>query len=136
MEKEELEDIKYKIVKVKQLRKELMSIQPKILADTVQASSKIKPYALHTVKIVGSRYTPTQNKRKNELKRQINILEKEIKHAEYRIKNIDNKEISDILLYKYIKNYSWYKIQILMEYGSVSKAKMKVKRYLKKYKKI
>ncbi len=136
MDREELEECKFKIIKLKQLRKEYAGIKPKVYSDTVKGSSKIIPYAVHTITITGNKYMPNQKKQKKILKNQINILEKEIKNIEYRIKQIPNKEVSQIILYRYIYNFSWYKIQILMEYASESKAKMKLKRFFKKNKKI
>ena len=107
--------------------------------DSVQASSKEFPYIQHTVKIEGyNNYKYIRNRKaRNTYKKQIKNkeykLEKLINELEYELNKIEDSEIRQILRYRYEDNLNWIQIMYKMNYKSEEKARIKLKRFLKKF---
>ena len=142
MDKKLLEQIDSIRSEIKDLNNRIVSLNNEKIettTDSVQASSHDFPYIQHTVKIEGYdnikyiRNTKNRNKYKKQIKSKKYKLEKLINELEYELNKIEDSEIRQILRYRYEDDLSWIQIMYKMNYKSEEKARIKLKRFLKKF---
>lgn len=121
------------------LQNRLSKIETKentVALDSVQGSSTTYPYIKHSCAIEGVQVPKNRHlkaKYRKMIRSKTYKLEKLKVQLEYELNYIDDPEIRDIIRYKYNDNLTWIQIMFKMKYNSESKAKMKLKRFFKKY---
>lgn len=138
MTKEFLDNIENLSNEINSLESRLEKIEEKenrVVADSVQTSSKTFPYTLHSTTIIGIK-TPHNSNLKRKYKKMIKNkqykLDKLKLQLEYELNYITDSAIRDIIRYKYNDNLSWVQIMFKMNYKSESTAKMKLNRFFQK----
>ena len=123
----ELEDLEKRIEKIE-------NKESRVVKDSVQGSSKSYPYIKHSCTIEGIEYPKTKRSiyiYKKQIKSKQVKLDKLINKLEYELNYIEDSELRKIIRHKYEDNMTWLQIMFEMKYDSESKAKMKLKRFLK-----
>ena len=131
--------------KIQSINKELEGLQNRlkkietkentIALDSVQGSSTSYPYIKHSCVIEGVQVPKNRHlkaKYRKMIRSKTYKLEKLKVQLEYELNYIDNPEIRDIIRHRYNDNKSWIQIMFLMGYKSEEKARIKLKRFLKK----
>lgn len=131
--------------KIQSINKELEGLQNRlkkietkentVALDSVQGSSTSYPYIKHSCTIEGVQVPKNRHlkaKYRKMIKSKTYKLEKLKIQLEYELNYIDDPEIRDIIRHRYNDNKSWIQIMFLMGYKSEEKARIKLKRFLKK----
>lgn len=138
MKKEFLNDIENLENELNGLKKRLKRIEEKecrVVADSVQTSSKYFPYTKHSTTIVGLEIPHNSNlkqKYKKMIKNKCYKLGKLKLQLEYELNYIKDPQIREIIRYKYNDNLSWIQIMFKMNYNSEDTARKKLERFFKK----
>lgn len=125
-------DIKAEIKDLEERIDKLERQESKTVLDSVVGSQKTFPYTKCVMSIEGE--TIQRNSKINRLKRQLkiaydNLLEKQNDLETY-IESINNSRIRRILRYRYMDNYSWTKIGVVMD-STADAIRMEHNRFLK-----
>ena len=125
----EIEDLQERLDKLNKPLKQVI--------DSVQGSSTSYPYIKHNCVIEGVEY-PKQGSQKRKLRKLINEnkreLDKRINNLEYELKKVKDSEVRQIIRLRYEDNLNWIQIMFKMDYKSEEKARIKLKRFLEKWK--
>ena len=123
MTKEELSKLQKIITEIQQIKRELDGIEPEYAIDSVIGSSINFPYTQHNIKIEGYDIKSYKNKVqriKNRLNhKMIELVEEKDRLTEY-IYSLDNSDLRQIFMYRYVKGLSWEKIGINMGYATIT----------------
>jgi len=121
--KEELSKLQKIITEIQQIKRELDGIEPEYAIDSVIGSSINFPYTQHNIKIEGYDIKSYKNKVqriKNRLNhKMIELVEEKDRLTEY-IYSLDNSDLRQIFMYRYVKGLSWEKIGINMGYATIT----------------
>lgn len=133
MTKEELSNLRKINTEIEQIKRELEIIEPEYVIDSVTGSSVSFPYTAHSVKIEGydiKRYECKVQRIQNRLKsKMIELMEEKDMLTEY-IYGLDDSDLRQILIYRYVKGLIWEEIGINMGYGT-STIRLKHDKFLK-----
>ncbi|AKA68530.1 sigma factor-like helix-turn-helix DNA-binding protein [Clostridium scatologenes] len=133
MTKEELSKLRTISKEIEQIKRELENIEPEYVKDSVTGSSVHYPYTKHSINIEGydiKNYERKVQRIQNRLHRKVTELieEKDIL-TEY-IYNLDDSDLRQILMYRYINGLPWKEIGENMGYGT-STIRLKHSKFLK-----
>ena len=134
MNKEYLSDFEKKLknydYEINKLEKDVKIEENRVTADSVQGSSKYFPFVKRNFGISGYNL-----KKVSQLKKRLKIYkikkEKIIKELKYKIDNLEDRQIADILERRYLKNQEWNKISRDLKYAGESGARKYFNRFLK-----
>ncbi len=135
--KEYLEDYKNKIgnynFEIEKIEKQIMFEYKHASSDSVVGSTTTKPYIKRTIGISGidRKKIKRLENRQDLFKKKRNKLNKELK---YKLDNLEDRVIADIIEKKYINNISSTQIALDMNYASESGVRNALKRYFEKNK--
>lgn len=123
MTKDELSKLQKIIAEIEQIKIELGSIEPEYAIDSVIGSSISFPYTQHNIMIEGYDIKSYEHKIKriqNRLNRKmIELVEEKDRLTEY-IYSLDNSDLRQILMYRYVKGFIWEKIGTNMGYATIT----------------
>ena len=123
MTKEELSKLQRIIAEIEQIKQELESIEPEYAIDSVTGSSINFPYTQHNIKIEGydiKSYGHKVQRIKNRLNRKmIELVEEKDRLTEY-IYELDNSDLRQILMYRYVKGLIWEDVGANMGYATIT----------------
>ena len=123
MTKEELSKLRKIISEIEQIKRELESIEPEHVIDSVTGSSINFPYTQHSIKIEGydgKRYECRVQRIKNRLNRKkIELMEEKDMLTEY-IYRLDDSDLRQILMYRYANGLTWGEIGANMGYATIT----------------
>ena len=123
MTKEELSKLQKIITEIEQIKRELDGIEPEYAIDSVVGSSINFPYTQHNIKIEGydiKSYKHKVQRIQNRLKyKMIELVEEKDRLTEY-IYSLDNSDLRQIFMYRYVKGLSWEKIGTSMGYATIT----------------
>lgn len=134
MNKEYLSDFEKKLknydYEINKLEKDIKIEENRVTADSVQGSSKYFPFVKRNFGISGYNL-----KKVSQLKKRLKTYkikkEKIIKELKYKIDNLEDRQIADILERRYLKNQEWNKISRDLKYAGESGARKYFNRFLK-----
>ncbi len=113
---------------IKKINKNLNIEHNRVTSDTVQGSSKRFPYVKRNIGISGY-----NSKRMNQLKNRLKIYEKKKnklkRELQYKIDNLEDRQIADIIEKKYIEKNDWKQIASKIGYADESGPRLSLKRY-------
>lgn len=123
MTKEELSKLQKIIAEIKQIKRELAGIEPEYAIDSVIGSSINFPYTQHNIMIEGYDIKSYEHKIKriqNRLNhKMIELVEEKDRLTEY-IYSLDNSDLRQIFMYRYVKGLFWGEIGINMGYATIT----------------
>lgn len=123
MTKEELSKLSKITAEIEQIKRELESIELEYAIDSVTGSSINFPYTKHSIKIEGYDIKSYERKVKriqNRLNRKmIELVEEKDRLTEY-IYRLDNSDLRQILMYRYVKGLIWEEIGTSMGYATIT----------------
>lgn len=132
--KEELSKLIKITEEIHQLEKEIKNIEPEYSKDSVTGSSLHFPYTKHNIVIEGYDYSSYENnirKIRNRLnKKLIELAEEKDKLTEF-IYSVEDSELRQILMYRYMNGLTWREIGEKMNYGT-STIRLKHDSFIKK----
>lgn len=133
MTKDEL--YKYRKIKaeIEQIRYELSKVEPEYTQDSVTGSSIDFPYTKHSIKIEGYDYNSYEHKTQriqNRLNKKLNELVKEKDKLTEYIYNIDDSDLRQIFMYRYVDGFTWEDIGKEMKYAAIT-VRMKHDKFIK-----
>jgi len=121
--KEELLNLRKIQNEIEQIKRELATIVPEYSADGVTGSSPNFPYVKHSIKIQGydiKGYNSKVQRIENRLNRKLaELVEEKDILTEY-ICALDNSDLRQILMYRYINGLAWFDIGFNMGYAAVT----------------
>lgn len=134
MNKEYLSDFEKKLknydYEINKLEKDIKIEENRVTADSVQGNSKYFPFIKRNFGISGYNL-----KKVSQLKKQLKIYkikkEKIVKELKYKIDNLEDRQMADILERRYLKNQEWNKISRDLKYAGESGARKYFNRFLK-----
>ena len=111
MTEEKMRQLKDLNMEIKDLQDRICSAKGAMLCDTVKGSSPKKPYAVHTIKITGTRNKDSE-KQKLEIiwRKKLKILQLVKMQIEEYILTIPDSKTRQILSHKYIDNFTYKQI--------------------------
>lgn len=133
MTKEELSKLQKITNEIEQIKRELECVEPEYAIDAVTGSSVNFPYTQHSIKIEGYDIKSYDNKVKR-IKNRLNrkrielVNEKDIL-TEY-IYSLDNSDLRQILMYRYVNGLIWEDIGKKLGYAPVT-VRLKHDKFLK-----
>ena len=135
MNKEYLSDFEKKLknydYEINKLEKDIKIEENRVTADSVQGSSKFFPFVKRNFGILGYNL-----KKVSQLKKRLKIYkikkEKIIKELKYKIDNLEDRQIADILDRKYILKQTWSQISRDLKYAGEEGARNYFNRYFSK----
>ena len=135
MTKEELLKLRKITSEVEQIKQELENVKCEYVMDSVKGSSVNYPYTQHGIKIEGydiGSYNRKVKRIQNRLTRKLEELmdEKDIL-TEY-ICTVNDSDLRQILMYRYINGLTWQEIGANMGYAAIT-VRTKHDKFLKKY---
>jgi len=133
--KEELLKLRKITSEVEQIKQELENVKCEYVMDSVKGSSVNYPYTQHGIKIEGydiGSYNRKVKRIQNRLTRKLEELmdEKDIL-TEY-ICTVNDSDLRQILMYRYINGLTWQEIGANMGYAAIT-VRTKHDKFLKKY---
>lgn len=111
MTEEKLRQLKDLNMEIKDLQERIYNIKGGVVYDTVKGSSPKKPYAVHTIKITGTR-NKDREKQKLEIiwRKKLKILQLVKGEIEEYILTIPDSKTRQVLSHKYIDNLTYKQI--------------------------
>ena len=123
MTKEELSKLRKIIAEIEQIKRELETIVPEYVMDSVTGSSVNFPYTQHSIKIEGydiERYERKVQRIRNRLKYKMSELVEEKDILTEYIYGLDDSDLRQILMYRYINGLTWEEVGINMGYATIT----------------
>lgn len=136
MSKEKLRRYRMLLSEIELLKRQLDKIEPEFVIDSVQGSSAEFPYTSHKVKIEGydlDTYKKRVARLNNRIINKMNELIEEKEILVEFICSIENTEIRQIFIYKYLDGLLFNDIAKKMSFGT-STVRLKHHNFLKKLK--
>jgi len=121
--KEELSKLPKIIAEIEQIKRELENIEPEYAIDSVTGSSISFPYTQHNIKIEGydiKSYEHKVQRIRNRLKRKMSELVEEKDILTEYIYGLDNSDLRQILMYRYVNGITWQEIGANMGYATIT----------------
>jgi len=121
--KEELSNLRKIVTEIEQIKRELETIVPEYVIDAVKGSCATFPYTEHSIKIEGydiNSYDRKVQRIQNRLNRKITELVEEKDMLTEYIFGLDNSDLRQILMYRYINGLTWYDIGLNMGYATIT----------------
>ena len=119
----ELSKLQKITTEIKQIKQELESIELEYAIDSVTGSSINFPYTQHNIKIEGYDIQGYDNKVRrieNRLKhKMVELVEEKDILTEY-IYSLDNSDLRQILIYRYVNGLTWRAIGVKMGYATIT----------------
>ena len=111
MTEEKMRQLKDLNMEIKDLQKRIYNMKGGVVYDTVKGSSPKKPYAVHTIKIAGTR-NKDREKQKLEIiwRKKLKILQLVKGEIEEYILTIPDSRTRQVLSHKYIDNLTYKQI--------------------------
>lgn len=125
MTRKELSVLKKINGEIEQIKKELNSVDPTQMpvSDTVLGSSPYFPYTEHPIGIAGfdnTQYERTVKRIQNRLNRKLQeLMDEKDRITEY-IYSLDDSDLRQILMYKYVNGLTWEEIGECMGYAAIT----------------
>lgn len=133
MTKEELSKLQRITDEIEQIKRELESIEPEYAIDSVTGSSVNFPYTQHNIKIEGydiKSYEHKVKRIKNRLNRKrVELVEEKDRLTKY-IYGLDDSDLRQILIYRYINGQTWQEVGASMGYATIT-VRVKHNKFLK-----
>lgn len=126
MTKNELFNYRKIKAEIEQIKYELAKVEPEYTQDSVTGSSIDFPYTKHSIKIEGYDYNSYEHKTQriqNRLNKKLNELVKEKDKLTEYIYNIDDSDLRQIFMYRYVEGLNWKDIGKKMGYDESSMRK-------------
>lgn len=136
MTKENLKRYRRLLTEVNLLKKQLEKIEPEFVRDSVNGSALEFPYTVHKVHIEGydlESYKKKVAKMNRRIVNKMNELVEEKDRLIEFIYGIENSEVRQIFIYKYIDGLTWKEIADNMNYG-ITAIRNKHRGYINKLK--
>ena len=116
---------------IKKLEKKIYIEHGRVTSDTVQGSSKRFPFTKRNFGISGfnSRKIEQLKKRQKIFENKKIKLEKELR---YKLNNLEDRQVADIIEKKYIEKMEWKQIAMYIGYAGESGARNRFYRYFEK----
>lgn len=136
MNKEKLKRYRKLLSEVELLKRQLEKTEPEFVMDSVNGSSTYFPYTQHKVHIEGYDLDSYKRKVARLNKRIVNKMNELVEEKDSLIEfiyNIEDSEIRQIFIYKYIDGLYWHQIASKMHYGT-STIRFKHDNFVKKLK--
>lgn len=135
MTKEELLKLKKIASEVGQIKEELENVKCEYVMDSVKGSSVNYPYTQHSIKIEGydiKSYDRKVKRIQNRLARKLaQLIDEKDVLTEY-ICTVEDSDLRQILMYRYINGLTWQEIGTNMGYAAIT-VRIKHDKFLKKY---
>lgn len=134
MNKKELEDFEQKLFnydyEIIKLKKKIGSMSKVLASDSVRGSSREFPFEKKNFEISGV------DKKIYQLEKRLKVYKnkktKLIKEMQYKINNLENRMVADIIERKYILKQTWSKISRELNYAGEEGARNYFNRYVNK----
>lgn len=123
MNKEKLQRYRKLLSEVELLKRQLEKTEPEYVEDSVKGSSTSFPYTQHKVHIEGYDLESYKRKVSRLNKRIVNKMNELVEEKDSLIEfiyNIEETELRQIFIYKYIDGLVWKEIAIKMNYSETS----------------
>lgn len=136
MTKENLKRYRGLLTEVNLLKKQLEKIEPEFVRDSVNGSTSQFPYTNHKVHIEGYDLEGYKRKVARMNRRIVNKMNELVEEKDRLIEfiyGIENSELRQIFIYKYIDGLTWKEIADKMNYG-VTAIRNKHRGYINKLK--
>ncbi|MDU2491684.1 MAG: RNA polymerase subunit sigma-24 [Clostridium celatum] len=136
MTKENLKRYRRLLTEVDLLKRQLEKIEPEFVRDSVNGSTSEFPYTVHKVHIEGydlESYKTKVAKMNRRIVNKMNELVEEKDRLIEFIYGIENSEVRQIFIYKYIDGLTWKEIADNMNYG-ITAIRNKHRGYINKLK--
>lgn len=135
MTKEELSVLKKINKEIELIQKELNSVEPDYTKDSVVGSDPNFPYIQHSFTISGyyrESYERKVQRIQNRLNRKLQeLMDEKDRITEY-IYSLDDSDLRQILMYKYVNGLTWEEIGTNMGYAAIT-VRVKHDKFIKKY---
>ena len=134
MNKEELSKLRKIKSEIDQIRRELDNVEPEYRKDSVKGSYPEFPYTQHSITVAGYDFNG-YDKRVHRIEKRLNrklveLVEEKDKLTEF-IYNLEDGDLRQILIYRYINGLTWKEISSKMQYGE-STVRLKHDTFIKK----
>ncbi|MDU2121385.1 MAG: hypothetical protein E7E64_02490 [Clostridium celatum] len=136
MTKENLKRYRRLLIEIDLLKRQLEKIEPEFVRDSVNGSTSEFPYTVHKVHIEGydlEGYKTKVAKMNRRIVNKMNELVEEKDRLIEFIYSIENSEVRQIFIYKYIDGLTWKEIADNMNYG-ITAIRNKHRGYINKLK--
>lgn len=136
MTKENLKRYRRLLTEVDLLKRQLEKIEPEFVRDSVNSSALEFPYTVHKVHIEGYDLESYKRKVAKMNRRIVNKMNELVEEKDRLIEfiyGIENSEVRQIFIYKYIDGLTWKEIADNMNYG-VTAIRNKHRGYINKSK--
>lgn len=113
--KEKLKQLRYLKSEIEMLKKQIESIEPDTVVDSVRGSSRYFPYIERNFKIEGIDYDDYNRKARRlerQLKRRLEELMDLVEETNSFIENIDDSLIRQIIALRYINGLTWDQVAV------------------------
>lgn len=121
MTKENLKRYRRLLTEVNLLKKQLEKIEPEFVRDSVNGSASAFPYTSHKVRIEGYDLEGYKRKVARLNRRIVNKMDELVEEKDRLIEfiyDIENSEVRQIFIYRYIDGLVWKEIGDKMNYGT------------------
>lgn len=136
MTKENLKRYRRLLTEVDLLKRQLEKIEPEFVRDSVNGSTSEFPYTVHKVHIEGYDLESYKTKVARMNRRIVNKMNELVEEKDRLIEfiyRIENSEVRQIFIYKYIDGLTWKEIADNMNYG-ITAIRNKHRGYINKLK--
>ena len=136
MTKEKLKRYRRLLTEVDLLKRQLEKIEPEFVRDSVNGSTSEFPYTVHKVHIEGYDLESYKTKVARMNRRIVNKMNELVEEKDRLIEfiyRIENSEVRQIFIYKYIDGLTWKEIADNMNYG-ITAIRNKHRGYINKLK--
>ncbi len=135
MQKKDLEQLCHLNREIELLKRQIESISPDIVSDSVKGSSAGFPYTQHTILISGmeglARYDKKLTRLKKQLKRKLDEIMDVVDELNEQISLVSDSEMRQILTLRYINNLTWQQVAYHIGEGDESYPRRKCGKFLK-----
>ena len=136
MTKENLKRYRRLLIEIDLLKRQLEKIEPEFVRDSVNGSTSEFPYTVHKVHIEGYDLEDYKTKVAKMNRRIVNKMNELVEEKDRLIEfiySIENSEVRQIFIYKYIDGLTWKEIADNMNYG-ITAIRNKHRGYINKLK--
>ena len=134
MTKHELEQLRYVSKEIRLLEEQIDNIKVDIVSDTVKGSDVNFPYTYHSIFIQGidqgSHNKKIRSLKRDLMERKTNLINLVCDINKY-ISSIEDSEIRQIIILKYINGLTWSNIATHLHYADESVPRKKIDRFVK-----
>lgn len=134
MDKEQLSQLRYLSKEIELLEEQIKNIDYTMTTDSVKGSDANFPYTYHSITIKGVDIEGYNNKARRlqkRLSRRKHELIDLVNELNNYIDDIEDSEIRQMIVLKYVKNFTWSQIAKHLGYADESVPRKKLDRYFK-----